>query len=100
MLFLEMHSHGYDVGLLFFGLSCLILGYLVIQSRFFPMILGYSLVAAGIVYLTGTLIRFLYPDWLASFAPVYGVPLVAELSFSVWLLVKGVGAQPEGLHTV
>ena len=29
MLFLDMHSHGYDLGLLFFGLSTLILGYLI-----------------------------------------------------------------------
>lgn len=93
MLFLEMHSHGYDLGLLFFALSSLILGYLVIKSDYFPGILGYGLMAAGVVYLAGSFTRFLYPDYAPNFAPVYIVPLIAELSFCLWLLFKGVKRQ-------
>jgi hypothetical protein len=98
MLFLEMHSHGYDIGLLFFGISCLILGYLVIKSHYFPIILGYGLIASGVVYLTGTLIRFLYPGYISFISPIYIVPLVAELSFCLWLLVKGARIKPEDLQ--
>lgn len=89
MLFLDMHSHGYDLGLLFFGLSSLILGYLVIKSDYFPGILGYGLTAAAVVYLTGSFTRFLFPDYVSLIEPVYIVPLIAELSFCFWLLVKG-----------
>jgi len=90
MLFLEMHSHGYDLGLLFFGVSMLILGRLVVRSNYLPRILGYGLMAAAVVYLAGSLTRFLFPDYVSFIAPVYIVPLIAELSFCLWLLVKGI----------
>jgi fructose-specific phosphotransferase system IIC component len=89
-----MHSHGYDLGLLFFGFSNLILGCLVIKSDYFPGILGYGLIAAALVYLTGSLTVFLFPDYISLIKPIYIVPLVAELSFCLWLLVKGVRDRP------
>ncbi len=94
MLFLEMHSHGYDLGLLFFGVSCLILGYLLVKSDYFPSILGYGLMAAAVVYLTGSLTRFFFPDYLPLITPAYLVPLIAELAFCLWLLVRGVRKKP------
>jgi hypothetical protein len=90
MLYLDMHSHGYDLGLLFFGLSNVFLGYLVAKSGYFPTILGYGLVAAAVIYLVGSFTRFALPDHTAFVTPLYVVPLIAELSFCLWLLVKGV----------
>jgi len=90
LLLLEMHSHGYDLGLLFFALSNLILGYLIIRSGYIPRILGYGLMAAAVVYLAGGLTRFLIPEILSLITPLYIIPLIAELSFSLWLLFKGV----------
>ena len=90
MMFLDMHSHGYDLGLLFFGVSNLILGYLVVKSDYFPGILGCGLAGAGLVYLAGSSIRFLFPGFAAIIAPAYIVPFVAESSFCLWLLIKGV----------
>ena len=93
LFFLDMHSHGYDLGLLFFGLSNIILGYLIIRSGYFPRILGYGLIAAAIVYLAGSYMRFLFPEHASVMAPIYVVPLIAELSMCLWLLVKGVRVQ-------
>ena len=90
LLLLDMHSHGYDLGLLFFGLSNVILGYLVIKADYFPGLLGYGLIAAAVVYLGGSYARFLLPDVASLLAPVYIIPFLAELSFCLWLLVKGV----------
>jgi hypothetical protein len=90
MLFLDMHSHGYDLALLFFSFSSFILGYLVIKSDYFPGILGYGLIAAAAVYLTGGFTHFLFPDYASIIEPFYIIPLIAELSFCLWLLVKGV----------
>lgn len=90
MLFLDLHSHGYDLGLIFFGLSSLILGFLVVKSDYFPGILGYGLMAAAVVYLAGSFTLFLFPENISFIEPIYIVPLVAELSFCLWLLVKGV----------
>ena len=90
MLLLDMHSHGYDLGLIFFGLSSLILGYLVIKSDYFPIILGYGLIAAALVYLTGSFTRFLFPDYISFIEPIYIMPLITEVSFCLWLLVKDI----------
>jgi hypothetical protein len=90
MFFLNLHSHGYDLGLIFFGISNLVLGYLLVKSHFFPGVLGYGLIAAALVYLVGSFTLFLFPDYASHIEPVYVVPLAAELSFCFWLLLKGV----------
>ena len=90
LLFIDMHSHGYDLGLIFFGLSSIILGYLIIKSNYFPAILGYGLIAAAIVYLLGSYVNFLFPEYLSLIKPFYIIPLVAELSLCLWLLIKGI----------
>lgn len=93
MLLLDMHSHGYDLGLLFFAISNFILGYLLIKSKLFPTILGYGLQAAATVYLVGSYTRFMAPDYAPFVEPFYLIPLVTELSFCLWLLIKGIRTQ-------
>ena len=88
-LFLDMHSHGYDLGLLFFGVSNGFLGYLIMRSGFMPRVLGIGLLAAAVVYLTGSYIRFLLPDLTSLFEVFYIIPLATELSVCLWLMVKG-----------
>lgn len=90
LLLLDMHSHGYDLGLVFFGISCLILGHLVVKSDYFPTLIGYAIAVAGIVYLVGSFTRFLAPESLPLIQPAYLIPLAAELWFALWLLIKGV----------
>ena len=90
LLFLELHAHGYDLGLIFFGASNLVLGHLVVRATYLPSVLGYGLQAAGVVYLAGSFTRFVLPVFHGVVEPAYVVPLVAELSFCLWLLVKGV----------
>jgi len=93
MLFLDMHSHGYDLGLIFFAVSNLFLGYLLIRSRWFPSFIGYGLIVAALVYLIGSYTRFLFPSYLSLITPLYIVPLIVELFFSLWLLIKTVKIQ-------
>jgi len=88
-LFLQMHSYGYDLGLMFFAASNLVLGYLLIRSEFFPSAFGYLVQAAAVVYLVGSLLHFLWPAALAMIQPAYIVPLVAELAFCLYLLIRG-----------
>jgi len=98
--YLNLHSHGYDLGLLFFGIHCLLLGYLIFKSRYMPRILGTLVMAAGLVYLIGTYTRFLVPDYVATVAPIYLVAVISEVSLCVWLLVKGVRSAwwPQGAN--
>lgn len=90
MLFLDLHRHGYDLGLLFFAVSNFILGYLITRSTLFPAIFGYALSLAAAVYLAGSYCRFVLPQYVAFLQPAYFIPFIAEFSFCLWLLIKGV----------
>ncbi len=89
-LFLDLHGHGYDLGLLLFGVHCLLIGYLIFKSRYLPKALGALMVAASVSYIVGSYTRFLFPDDVSVVAPVYIVAFVAEISLCLWLLLKGV----------
>jgi len=88
--FLDLYTHGYDLGLLLFGMSCLFLGCLVYRSKYLPRFIGVPMIAAAFVYLAGSYIRFLAPRFVGTFTPFYLVAVVAELTMCLWLLVKGV----------
>jgi hypothetical protein len=90
LAFLDIHKHGYDLGLVFFGLHCLVLGYLLFKSDYFPMTLGILMVLAGIGYVVGSFTLFLFPEFTTAIAPIYIAPLIGELSLCLWLLIKGV----------
>jgi hypothetical protein len=101
-VFLEAHGFGYVIGLVFFGVHCLVLGYLVSRSGFVPRVLGVLLVLAGVGYLIDGFGRTLLPSYVeyeSIIAPIVLAPaLIGELSFCLWLLVKGVdlsGAGPD-----
>lgn len=94
-LFKDAHSPaafniGYGFALVPFGIHCLLTGYLIFRSTFFPRILGILLAMAGFGYL-----MFLWPP-LGSrlFFPYLVVPgVVGEGSLTLWLIVIGVNAQ-------
>ncbi len=90
VLAVDMHGHGYDLGLIFFGASCLVLGFLVWRSLYLPKALGWLVMAAGVVYLVGSFTRFLFPSFVDVVAPLYVVPVVSEVALCLWLLIKGV----------
>ena len=87
---LDAHAAGYDLGLFFFAVNCVLVGVLVYRSGLLPRVLGVGLVATGGVYLVGSTLRFVAPALAAPFAAAYVVPLVAELALCVWLLARGV----------
>ena len=94
LLLLDAHAYGYAIGLVFFGVYCGVLGWLVLRSRYVPPVLGGLLILASFGYLADSLARTLVTDYAAVgdvFGAIVLVPaFVGELSFSVWLLVRGV----------
>jgi hypothetical protein len=88
-LFLNMHAHGYDLGLVFFGVNSLLTGALIWRSGFVPRILGAGIALAGMVYLTGSTLRFFAPAAFDVFSPAYGITLITEAAFCLWLLLAG-----------
>ena len=87
---LEAHASGYDLGLLFFGISSLFTGYLLMRATFFPTFLGLVIGLAGMIYIIGTGLRFLAPNMVELFQPAYGLCILAELAFCLWLLFRSV----------
>ena len=91
LLFLNGHSIGYSIGLVLFGLSLFVLGYLVFKSGYFPRILGVLLIVASVGYLIDSFAKVLMPNYdnyEAVFALVVFLPaFIAELSFTLWLLL-------------
>jgi len=94
LVLLEAHGYGYTIGLVFFGVHCFVLGYLAFRSGYVPRVLGGLLVVASFGYLVDSFARTLLPryaDHEGLFTLVVFVPaFVAELSFALWLLLKGV----------
>jgi hypothetical protein len=86
---LQAHAHGYDLGLLFFGINALLTGALLWRAAWVPRTLALLVVAAGVVYLMGSGIRLLAPGLSEAFAPTYALPLLAESAFCGWLLWAG-----------
>jgi hypothetical protein len=97
LLFLNAHGTGYRIGLVFFGVHCVFLGYLVFKSGYLPRILGVLLICASLGYLIDSFANFLLPNYAnyeAIFLLIVAVPaIIAELSLSLWLLLKGVNIQ-------
>jgi Domain of unknown function (DUF4386) len=90
LLYLEAHEYGYILGLAFFGVSTLIIGYLALSSLQIPRPLGVLLVLAGTGYLVDTFSFFLIPGYDGSASPIVLAPaLVAEIWFALWLLTRG-----------
>ncbi len=90
-MFIKLHGYGFGVGLIFFGMVCLIEGYLIFKSGFLPETLGLLMQLAGVCYLTNSFALLLAPSLADALFPfVLMPPLIAELSLAVWLVVKGV----------
>ena len=90
-LAIKAHGVGFAIGLIFFGVACLVRGYLIFRSGYFPKPLGLLFLMAGLSYLINSLALLLAPSFAAAIFPGILVPaFLAELSFALWLIVKGV----------
>lgn len=90
-LAIDMHGHGFGVGLIFFGFVLLVEGHLVRKSGFLPPLIGALLQLAGACYLVNSVALLLAPDVASLLFPVILLPcFIAELAFALWLLIRGV----------
>jgi len=91
-VFIRFRTIGFDIALVFFGLHCVVLGYLLSKSTFFPRILRSAGGWRGSGYLANI---------FANVAPLaIGVHLfhimlpagAAEILLTLWLIIVGVNA--------
>jgi hypothetical protein len=93
VLSLKLHGQGYNLCLVFFGLACVITGYLIYKSTFLPRVLGALLALVGLLYVFNSFANFLTPvaaRYLFPWLLLPGFPV--ELALALWLLLKGVDA--------
>jgi hypothetical protein len=94
-LALGLHSQGFVVAGIFWGLWLLPLGALVIRSGFAPRVLGFLVILAGLAYLVDSFTSVLLPEYRPLVSIVALVfEAVGELSMIGWLLITGARAQP------
>lgn len=97
MLFLDLHAYGYLVAGAFFGLWLLPLGYLLFRSGYAPRALGVLVMVGSFGYVADLVARVLFPVAGETLGPVVVLPsALAELSLTLWLLVKGLDVQRRG----
>jgi hypothetical protein len=91
MLSIRSHTTGFGVALVFFGVECVILGYLIFRSSYMPTVIGVLMQIAGVCYVINSFALILSPPLSSRLFPAILLPaFVAELSFALWLLIKGV----------
>jgi hypothetical protein len=90
LVFLRLRAAAYhNIGLVFFGWYCLLVGILILRSSILPRILGVLMVLAGLSY-----VLFLLPPLAQSLQPYILVfPGVGQISLTLWLLAMGVNEQ-------
>ncbi|AIZ64652.1 hypothetical protein PK28_15015 [Hymenobacter sp. DG25B] len=88
---IKAHDYGFGIGLIFFGFTCLLNGYLIRNSGFLPRFIGSLMQIAGACYLINSVALILDPSLASRLFPfILLPPFVAELIFSLWLLIKGI----------
>jgi hypothetical protein len=97
MLSLKLHSVGYNISLVFFGVHLVLIGGLIAASNFLPRIIGVLLAIAGLCYLINSFANFMAPAFADVLFPYILLPgLVAEAALALWLFVFGVNVEKWG----
>lgn len=83
----------WTIGIIFFGIHLIVLGYLTIKSTYIPKTLGVLLPLAGIGYLIDGIAKLFMSDYV-EYKEVFDImvimpSVVGEFSLTVWLLIKG-----------
>jgi hypothetical protein len=99
LLAIGLHGYGFAIGLIFFGFTCIVRGYLIVKSGYVPRALGWLLGLAGVCYLVNSFALLLAPSLAAMLFPAVLLPaFVAELALTLWLLCVNEGTLRQRLE--
>jgi hypothetical protein len=93
-LAIRWHAHGFTVALIFFGCFCVVVGYLILKSGYFPKLLGAGMQIVGVCYLTHGFALIMAPplaSWL--YPAIFVPPFLGETAVALWLLLKGIDVE-------
>jgi len=86
LMFLNLNALAFQIYLVFFGLWCVLIGYLIFRSTFLPRILGVLLAIDGVGWML-----YLSPPLANQLFPLIAVASgLAEIPLMLWLLIVGV----------
>jgi hypothetical protein len=93
--FLKLHMLIYDFAFVFYGVSTILIGCLILRSTFLPRVLGVLMTIDGLGYLTFSFATFLSPPFATHLYPYlpFLTAILGEASLMLWLIVKTVNAQ-------
>jgi hypothetical protein len=90
-LALKSHDLVFNITLLFFGCGCLVEGYLIFKSGYFPKFIGILMQLAGFCYLVACFAALFAPAFSNLISPAILLPpLIGESAYCLWLLIRGV----------
>jgi len=89
LMFFKLYAQAYNIGLVFFGFYCLLIGCLILRSTFLPRVLGVLIAFGGLGWLT-----YMSPPLVHHLSPYnLALGLLGQGSVMLWLLVMGVNVQ-------
>ncbi|MGC1459474.1 MAG: DUF4386 domain-containing protein [Steroidobacteraceae bacterium] len=90
-IFLRLHELGFSISLMFFGLYCSLLGWMIVRSIFISRGVGVLMGAAGMSYMLYSFAYCASPSFAAGISP-YALVLgsIGEIALTVWLLAVGI----------
>jgi hypothetical protein len=89
LMFLKLNAYAFDIYLVFFGIWCVLIGYLIFRSTFLPRVLGVLLAISGLAWVT-----YLLPPLAHRLFPfIAAASALGEVPLELWLIVMGVNAQ-------
>ena len=90
-LLLRVHGDGYKISLVFFGVYCLLLSWLIWREGIIPMAVGVMVAAAGACNVINSLVWLGAPQWAVRLPQYFTMPtLLGELALALWLLIFGI----------
>ena len=93
---MQAHLDGFLLSLIIFGLHLNMMGWIIIRTRPLPAIIGGLVMLAGSAYIIDGMAFILLEDYAAFYAAtqiwIAIIATVGEVSFLLWLLVRGIRA--------
>ena len=87
----KLHGMGYDISDVFFGVYCLLIGWLVLRSTLIHKAIGVLMAIAGFAYLANTFADVLFPVLGRAMEGYALLPaLIGELALTLWLIAFGI----------
>ncbi|MFZ1082822.1 MAG: DUF4386 domain-containing protein [Candidatus Kryptoniota bacterium] len=85
-MFVRLNGYAFNTYLVFFGLWCIMIGFLIFRSTFMPRVLGVLLAISGLGWVT----YLVPPAAIRLFFPyIAGASAIGEIPLLLWLLIVG-----------